>query len=605
VLLNLPTSGRRDKRERPVGLSPSRVLAFATVAIIGLGLVRLAAGGWESLGADHARYVYAGMSLIAGDGYVNESGDEYLLRAPAYPLMVGAAYAAAGANGAHLVVWALGLGSLLLAIAIAARIGGSLAAVVTAAFLIAVAQFWEQVLSLGIDLPQAAFYLAALYLLMQPKPGHWLAAGGLFGVALLIKETIAPAVLLLPIAWLPSWSGLAWGRWARLSLLFLLAVALVAGWWWFLVWRETGLLFPLNSLQAIVPDEDALGLSPSLGVVLAALVVGAAWAGLLLTRFRHHEFRLIAFAALALVPAVTATVALAQPTRNLSGLLLLSSVALGIAAADAWRAIWPRVSTGARRALVATGVVALLAGTTMSQLSVVSPSADPLPAETAAVMHDGLLPGDEIISTFRYRSALGVELFDEDVFVRLMPVRAVDRAVDPSRYLWLGERRGTLFGLTRDNWKRVIGSPRASYLVLIAPHPLTPVELLPALRSDEGREIGLTYITELRGPSGTADVFEIRPAQIDQARQIHVHAQPGALVHWLDMARTDGVADATDLLFNAHPIVPARGNELASLWDRLGTAACFRPRREAGDRVLLIEPADGQRDCLSALPGTD
>jgi hypothetical protein len=575
------------------------VLALAAVAIIGLGLIRLAAGGWDSLGADHARYVYAGMSLLDGHGYVNESGDEYLLRAPAYPLMVGSAYALAGANGAHFVAWALGLGSLLLAVAIAARLGGSLAAVATTAFLLAVAQFWEQVVSLGIDLPQAAFYMAALYLLLQPNQGRWLAAGGLLGIALLIKETIAPAVVLLPLAWLPLWSGLAWRSWARLSVTFVLAVALVAGWWWFVVWRETGLLFPLNSLQAIVPDEEALGLSPTPAVVLAGLITGAAWVGLLLTRFRDHGIRVIAFAALALVPAVTATIALAQPARNLTALLLLSCVALGIAVADAWRAVWPRVSVRARPVLVAIAVVALAGGTAIGQLSVANAAADPLPAETAAVMRDGLRPGDEIISTFRYRSALGVELFDEDVFVRLIPVRAVDRPIDPSRYLWLGERRGTLFGLRRDSWQRVLGSPRASYLVLIAPHPLTPVELISALRSSRGPEIGLTFLERLPGPNGTADVFEITPERIDPARQIHVHAQPEALVHWLEMARTADLADASGLLLRARPVVPARGSEVRGLADRLGAAACFRPRREGGDRVLIIEPAAGQTDCLT------
>jgi hypothetical protein len=135
--------------------------------------------------------------------------------------------------------------------------------------------------------------------------------------------------------------------------------------------------------------------------------------------------------------------------------------------------------------------------------------------------------------------------------------------------------------------------------VLIAPHPLTPVELLSALRSGQGPDIGLTYLKRLRGPSGTADVFEILPERIDQARQIRVHAQPEALVHWLDMARTAGVADASGLLLGARPVVPARGSDVQRLADRLGAAACFRPRREGGDRVLVIEPVAGQTDCLT------
>ena len=53
------------------------------------------------MSADHARYVFSGMSLLDGRGYVSEAGGPFYVRAPAYPLMVGGAYAVAGANGAH------------------------------------------------------------------------------------------------------------------------------------------------------------------------------------------------------------------------------------------------------------------------------------------------------------------------------------------------------------------------------------------------------------------------------------------------------------------------------------------------------------------------
>ena len=231
--------------------------------------------------------------------------------------------------------------------------------------------------------------------------------------------------------------------------------------------------------------------------------------------------------------------------------------------------------------------------------------ADPLPADIAAVLRKGLAPGGEIVSTFRYRSALGVELFDEDVSIRLVPVRAVERAADPSRYLWLGERRGTLFGLTRDNWQRVLGSPNAAYLVLIAPHPLTPAELIPALRAGAAEEAGLTFVKRLRGPTGTADVFEIAPDRIDRAPRIHLHAQPDALVHWLDIAESAGTADAALALLAARPVVPAQGRDLEVLAGRLGAAACFRPEQEGDRAVLVVEPAEGQADCVgtAALEG--
>jgi hypothetical protein len=584
---------------RPGVLLRRRLLVLSAAVVIGLAVIRLATGGWESMGSDQARYVSSGMSLLDGRGYVNEGGETYLLRAPAYPLILGGAFALAGADAAHLAAWCLGLGGLVLAMALAARLGGTVASLATTAAVIAVPLFWEQVVSLGIDLPHAAFYLAAIFLLGQPKPGHWLAAGGLLGVALLIKETLAPAVVLLPIAWFPVWSGLTWRSWARLALLFLFAAALVAGWWWWHVWRETGLLFPLNALAAIVPDEAALSVSPTPAIAIAGLGIGAAWVYLLVMRVRDAGVRLLAFATIALLPAVAATVALAQPMRNLTALVLLSCVALGVALADVWRKRSPRLPAGARRAGTAAVAIVLIAGMTTGQLSVANASPDPLPADAAAFLRQRVLAGQDVISSFRYRSPLGVELFDAQVDVRLMPVRPVARAADPSQFLWLGERRGTLFGLTRDNWRRVLGSPSAAYLVVSAPHPLSPVELLPALRSRDERPAGLTYIEQLSGPTGTVDMFAITPDRIDRATRIRLHAQPGALVHWLDIAQAAGATDPGRTLLDARPVVLAGASELNDLAQRLGAGACFRPRTEDGESVLLLEPAAGQGDCLS------
>ncbi len=567
----------------------------------GVAVLRLATGGWDAMLADHSRYVFSGMSLLDGRGYLGEAGETFYVRSPAYPVMVGGGFVVAGSDGAHLVAWGLGLVGLLLAVWLAARLSGPVAALATAAAVIAVPQFWEQIVSLGIDLPHAAFYLGAIALLWHPRLGHWLAAGGLLGLTLLVKETVAPAVVLLPIAWLPAWSGLGWRTWARLALVFLLAIAVVAGWWWFLVWRETGLLFPLNSLRAIVPDEAELTLDPTRTSAVAWLAAAAAWAYLLVTRFRDAGVRLLALAALALAPAVTATVLLSQPERNLTVLVVLSCIAAGVAVADLSRATAPRLPGWARLAATAAVAVALVAGPVMGQWMVGSPTRDPLPADAAALIRPSLRPGQEVISSFRGRSPLGVELFDLHVQVRLAPVSAVQRPADPSQYLWLGERRGTLFGITRDSWQRRLSSDNAAYLVLIAPHTLTPVDLLPALRSVDGGPNGLTFVETLTSPLGSADIFRITPGRIDRATGVRLHAEPGALTHWLDMAEASGMSNARQSLLAARPVVLARAANLKSLAGRLGALACFRPMREDGQPVLSIEPAAGQSDCKSGM----
>ncbi len=567
----------------------------------GVAVLRPVAGGWDLMLADHSRYVFSGMSLLDGRGYVGEAGETFYVRSPAYPVMVGGGFALAGSDGAHLVAWGLGLIGLLLAVWLAARLGGPLAAVATAAVVITVPQFWEQIVSLGIDLPHAAFYLGAIGLLWYPRLGHWLAAGGLLGLTLLVKETVAPAVLLLPIAWLPAWSGLNWRTWARLSLVFLLAIAVVAGWWWFLVWRETGLLFPLNSLRAIVPDEAELTLDPTRTSAVAWLIAAAAWVYLLVTRFRDAGVRLLAFGALALVPAVTATVLLSQPERNLTILVLLSCVAVGVAAADLWRGRPGRVPRWARLAGTAAIAVALIVGPLMGQRIVRGANQDSLAADAATVIRPSLHAGQEVISSFRGRSPLGVELFDLRVRVRLLPVSAVQRPADAAQYLWLGQRRGTLFGLTRAGWERVLGSDNAASMALIAPHLLTPTELLPALRSADGQPSGVRFVETLVRQFGTADIFQITPDLIDRATAVRLHAEPGALIHWLDEAEAAGMADATGSLLAARPVVLAGAANLTNLAERLGSEACFRPMQEGDLPVLSIEPAEGQGDCVSGL----
>ena len=549
--------------------------------------------------ADHARYVYSGMSLLDGQGYVTESGQRYFFRAPAYPLILGGAFAIAGGDGAHVAAWILGLLGMLLAIVLAARLGGWLAALTTTAAVLAVPQFWDQIVTLGIDLPQAAFYVATILLLSQPKPAFWLAAGVLMGIAILIKETVAPAIVLLPLAWLPIWTDLPWRRWVTLGLVFLSAVAVVAGWWWIYVWVGTGFVFPLNSLQAIVPDEAAQSFSASPLTLIVAVVAGAAWAYILFRGFRDVGVRLLGFAALGLVPAIVLTVALAQPIRNFTAIVLLTCVAAGVALADLWRSISPRVPVRARQGAAVLVAAALVATILVGQQSVPPATHDSLPADTAAALRPDLHRGQVIITTFRARSALGVELFNKHVLIRLIPVQAVEKATDPAQYMWLGVRRGTLFGMTTADWRRSLSTRDAAYLVVVAPHPLSPVELLPALRSSDGPKTGVTFLKRLQEPTGTADLFQITLNTVDASSDIRLHAQPAALVLWLDDAEASGVTDATTALLAARPIVPARGDGLADLSRRLGDAACFQPQDEGGRKVLWVTPAGGQSACLS------
>lgn len=574
---------------------------LASIAIVvGIAATRLAIGGWDSMSPDHARYVFSGMSLLGGRGYVIEAGGPFLVRSPAYPALVGGAFNLAGADGAHLIAWTLGVGGLLLAILFAARLAGPVAAAAATLAVATTPLFWEQIVSIGIDMPQAALFLAALLLFLRPTPGRWLAAGAVLGAAVLVKETVAPASVLLPFAWLPRWSELGWRRWVALTLMFDGVIVLVTGWWWIYVWHETGLVFPLNALESIVRDEAPASVGPRPALILATLVAIAAWASIFIGRWRDPGVRILVAAALSVTPAVTATIVLAQPVRNVAILALLSCVAVGVATAHLRSWAWKRVPRLARRGIAAGLVAALIAVSAIGQSRVSPASEDPLPARIAELLRPGLVPGEAVVSSFRYRSALGVELFGLGASVRLIPIAVVARAGDPARFIWLGERRGTLFGLSRNGWEQALASRPAAYLVIAVPHPLSPAELLSALRSSAGWDAGLTHLEQLGGPTGMADVFEVNSARVE-ASGFRLHAQPDALIHWLDLAEASGEPHAVGRLVEAHPVVPARSSGLPILADRLGSGACFRHEREGGNGVLLIEPFNGQADCMSAL----
>lgn len=574
-------------------------LVVPAAVVVGVAVARLGVGGWEALSPDHARYVFSGMSLLDGRGYLNESGGPFLIRSPAYPIIVGGSFRVGGHDGAHIVAWLLAIGAMLLAVGLAAQVGGALAATVTALGLVTVPLPWEQAVSLGIDLPQAAIFLAAVWLIRRPTGVRWLAAGIVLGLAILVKETVAPAAALLPLAWVPLWSPLAWRQWIRLTLIFGGAVVIVAGWWWIAVWLATGLVFPLNALEAIVRDEDIAEASVRPARLAVAFLAVAVWSVVLARSRRDPESRVLVAALLGMAPAAVAAIMLAQPARNILIIVLLTCVATGVAAADLGGLAARRLPVGTQRVAGAGALVVLIAVAALGQALVAPAADDPLPGRIAALVRPGLSPGEAVVSTFRYRSALGVELFDEKVRVTLLPVVAVERAGDLARFVWLGERRGTLFGLTRNGWQRSLGSQRAEYLVLAGGHPLTPSALVPALRDDFGRGAGLTYLGELTGPAGGADVFRVRPAQVDAIDDVPLHAEAGALLHWLDLAGDGGASRAASTLIAAAPVVPARSDGLRVLADRLGTQACFRRQREGGTAVLVVERAEGQTGCVA------
>jgi hypothetical protein len=235
----------------------------------------------------------------------------------------------------------------------------------------------------------------------------------------------------------------------------------------------------------------------------------------------------------------------------------------------------------------------------LGQSRVSPPHRESLPREAAGFVGPNLAAGDAIVSSVRDRTALGVALFDRHVRVGAIPSRPVDPRVRADAYLWLGLRRGTLFGITRDGWTTVVGGPGVRYLVVAQPHPLSPSELLPVLATDIGQRNGLRPVRQLEDRYGTVQIFEVNASEVSSPPAIRLHARPEALVAWIKSVTEAGRADAAAELLRATAVTPRQAG-LRELFDLMGPNACFRAIREGSERPIRIEPRQDQKRCLSA-----
>lgn len=581
---------------RSIGTPDRLVVAGALAGLIALAVVRILLGGFDSMGTDQGRYVYTGLALLDGRGFATESGDPFLFRSPAYPLVLATAYRAGGEAGADIAAWLIGLLGLAVGVWQAERLGGAIAAAATAVFVASAPIIWEQSASLGVDLPQTAVFLVALPLLWRDRVASWIAAGLLLALAILVKETVAPAAVLLPLAWLPVWSELSWRRWVALTAAFAFTIVQAVSWWWLYIWFETGRFFPLNSLDAIVADaEDVAGPGPSIRPLLVIGAAATAGLLLLLRRRRDPRVRVLLAAMAGAAPAATVAFTAVQPTRNVLPLLALTCVAGALVVAEAVRSVPAARRTVLLAAFAAIAVVAVAFG----QSRVARPIRMALPGEVAALVEPNLGAGDAVVSSVRDRTALGVALFDNNVRVPAIPTRPVDPQVTADEYIWLGLRRGTLFGITRRDWTVVVGGPGVRYLVVAAPHPLSPSELMPVLETNIGQRNGLRIVRRFEDAFGATEVFEVDPAEVSSPPAIRLHARPEVLVAWIKSVTNSGRADAAAELLRATVVTPRQAG-LRELFDLMGPNACFRPINEGAERPIRIEPRQNQKRCLSA-----
>ena len=571
----------------PVGRAGAVVVVGFALGLVAVAIVRLIVSGWADVAPDDARYVFVGLSTLDGHGPVTPSGNLFLLRSPIYGIALAAGRwlsADGPVGGARVVAAALSMAGLLGAVSLGRSLGGPLGAVGTALALLSMTLVWRLLPTLRIDLPQTAGVIAVLLALHHPSSRRWALAGALFGLTILVKETI----LLLAVVPLAFVGTMPLARLARLWAVFLVTAALVAGWWWVVVWTQSGAIFPLNAVGVIERRDVAADVRvDTFGLGLVG-VIAVAWLVVVAGARRNRDLRLLVAAAACLAPPAAYAMLNGLSTRNLAGLAVLSAVAIGVGVA--W--FVDRFAGGAARgrSMAAVTIVVLvigLAGAAAGQARVGDPGESALPGQIAGWLRDNAAPGDHAVMTFRDSEIIALELYGDVAVPGLASVRVASDA-PLAGFLWIGLRDRQLFGYTRAGWEQTLAQPGTGDLVLAGPHPLTPAELMSTL--DRGGLPGVVLARTFATKGEWASIYAVTPSAVRaDAADVPLHLSPAGAVAWLDLTDDDPAGRARSLATSGAIVVGTGTDELGR---RLAGIACLVPIPAVGPDAGRIAATD-------------
>jgi hypothetical protein len=233
-------------------------------------------------------------------------------------------------------------------------------------------------------------------------------------------------------------------------------------------------------------------------------------------------------------------------------------------------------------ALVGVAIVAV-AAPVAGQRDAGRPAPDRIGDELASWLATNVPKGGRVVMAFREREQMALRLFG-DADVAILPMARVDASEAPESYLWMGLRDRQLFGYRRTAWAAALVDRPTDLLALVGPHPFTPFAL--TAHPATAAQLGLAPATILETDGDRAEVHRVDAAAARSgAQSVPLHLSADAAAAWLDMA---GDATQIDRLLAARPVVNGDAGEIASLLDRLGTAACSTP---AGEGAVTLGQA--------------
>ncbi len=508
-----PESPEAWRRERVEKLAPA--LAVAVLVIV--SVARVVAHGFDLVAADDAAYIHVGRELWRLHAPVFIDGSTYTIRSWVYPFLTGGASLVGGSDpflGSRILGWALATAALGLATIVAARIARGWAAVATAAVLLATPVVWTIVPTTRIDTALACCVVSLLLVVDTPTTRRAIVGGVVAGLALLIKETSAPLVL-LPLAYVGVLRGDAWWRFAAR---YVTAFAVTVSWWFVVVLVIDGEVFPLQGLRQAAKRgvPRSWSLDGSAWLLLSVWVLG--WVLLAVWRHREPRARLLGLAALAFVPATAIAWFDELALRQFVPIALLSCIAVGVAATDVIARVVRRFGDEPRRLVavpLVVGAVAVMAVPVMlTQSRLELDSAVPgLDRELSHWLsaRDGT---PDVVTTFKFRTPLWVRL-DGDAVLHDLGFRTTQRAPDLASAVAIDIRGDGYQTVTRASLRSSV--EHGDFLVLTGPGRRGPIGLATWLR-ENGAAVGLPLAAEFRpearGP--WAYVFRVERPRVDR-----------------------------------------------------------------------------------------
>ena len=571
-----------------IGRRQAILAALLVAAILAVAVGRLALFGWGPVAPDDARYLNVGLSVLGGQGAVTPEGNPFLLRSPVYGVALALGGVVTGTDplvAARFVAAALMVVAFLAAVRLGWILGGPIGATGTAVAILATPLLWRLLPTLRIDLVQGAGVIGVILAMRRPTLPRAALAGAIFGLTILVKETALLAAV-LPFAWVGFVSP---RRWLALAVMFGVAAALVAGWWWAFVWLKAGVVFPLNAIGVIEQRDVAGSLRPSREGLLLVALLGAGALGLVPRLRTDPTARLLALAVVAMIPPAIYATANGLSTRNYAVLALLCCCAVGATTADL--IAWIRRRTAAapgwtRWGAVAAGVVMACALVLLAQKATGAAGGSTLPEQVSSWLGSHATAGQRVVMTFRLRELVTLELRNR-VPVASLAANRVRADDDPASFVWMGLRDQQLFGYSAAAWDRTLGQPGTGFLVLVEPHALTPSELLPVLESPRGVAAGFVAVTTLREGDDAAHLFTVEPARVAvPASTLGLHLSPDAVRAWVELG-------GVPALVAARPVIVGTARSLDQLRAALAGLACLVPaaaNEAPGSMVLSTCP---------------